>query len=198
MTGLIQSGIDRCCGRSPGFEWSGPLRKLRFLVVGTFCFILQYGLLRALSGAGVTQVLANGVGFVVSAQANFVLSLVFTWSDRTHGHVPASSISKRHLNVNRIRWLSYNGTAAIALAVNTVVFAAADRVVGALPAALAGVAAGTVVTFLVCDRLIFAGRAPAPSATSDVAEPTEATWATEVTPVSPITDAVESLWEGVS
>ena len=35
--------------------------------------------------------------------------------------------------------------------------AVADRVAGALPAALVGVAAGTVVTFLVCDRLVFAG-----------------------------------------
>lgn len=198
MTRLIQGGLDRGRDRSPAFSWSGHRRKLRFLAVGAFCFTLQYALLRALSDAGMARAFANGIGFVVSAQANFVLSSVFTWADRAHGNVPASSISKRHLNVNRTRWVSYNGTAAIALVVNTVVFATADSVVGALPAALVGVAAGTVVTFVVCDRLIFAGRAPAPSAASDVAEPTEATWATEVTRVSPITEAVESLWESVS
>ena len=191
MTGLIQSGFDRGCDRSRTFDWSGHQRKLRFLMVGALCFTLQYALLRALSGAGMSRTLANGVGFVLSAQANFVLSSVFTWADRAPDDVPGGGISKGRSNANGARWFSYNGTAAIALVANTAVFAAADRVVGALPAALAGVAAGTVVTFLACDRLIFAGRAPAPSAATNVADPTE------VTSVAPITEAVESLWESV-
>ena len=170
MTGLIQDGIDRGCDRSRTFDRSGHLRKLRFLAVGALCFTLQYALLRALSGAGMARALANGVGFVISAQANFVLSSIFTWADRTPDDLPRSGISKVGSNANGTRWVSYNGTAALALVVNTLVFAAVDRVVGTLPAALAGVAAGTVVTFLVCDRLIFAGRAPAPAAATEAVE----------------------------
>lgn len=153
MTGLIQDAIGRNCDRSSAFNWGEHRRKLRFLLVGALCFTFQYAVLRALSGAGMARPAANGVGFVISAQANFLLSTIFTWADRTQ----VSRLSTDHLRANRGRWVSYNLTVAIALAVNTVVFAAADRVVGALPAALAGVAAGTVVTFLVCDRLIFVG-----------------------------------------
>ena len=70
--------------------------------------------------------------------------------------------------VNGRRWLLYNAAAALALAVNTAVFALTYRLVGSLAAALAGVAAGTVVTYRVCDRLIFATRAPeGPEATEE-------------------------------
>jgi putative flippase GtrA len=153
MTGLIQDGIGRSCDRSSAFNWGEHRRKLRFLLVGALCFTFQYAVLRALSGAGMARPAANGVGFVISAQANFLLSSVFTWADRTQ----VSQLSTDHLRANRGRWVSYNLAAVVALAVNTIVFAAADRVAGALPAALVGVAAGTVVTFLVCDRLVFAG-----------------------------------------
>lgn len=156
MTGLIQDGIDRDCDRSPALGGSALRRKLRFVLVGTTCFVLQYAVLRSLSGAGMARPVANGVGFVLSAQANFLLSSVFTWADRAPGEAFTRDVSPRRLNANRRRWVSYNGTAAVALAVNTIVFAAADRIVDAMPAALAGVGAGTVVTYLICDRLIFA------------------------------------------
>lgn len=170
MTGLIQGGIDHVCDRSPALGGSAPRRKLRFVLVGATCFVLQYAVLRALSGAGMARPAANGVGFVLSAQANFLLSSVFTWADRMPGDALAKGISKRPLTTNRRRWVSYNGTAAVALAVNTVAFAAADRFVGALAAALAGVAAGTVVTYLICDRLIFATRAAATTEDTQVAK----------------------------
>jgi putative flippase GtrA len=175
MTGLIQDGIDRGCDRSPTFSWREHRRKLRFLLVGALCFMLQYAVLRALSGAGMARPVANGVGFVISAQANFVLSSAFTWADRWSSDVLGSGISRHHLNVNGRRWVSYNGTAAVALAVNTVAFTVADRVLGALPAALAGVAAGTVVTYLICDRLIFAAGATRAARAAGAAQATHAT-----------------------
>jgi putative flippase GtrA len=146
------------------------------VLVGATCFVLQYAVLRALSGAGLARPVANGIGFVLSAQANFLLSSVFTWADRVPSDALEKGISRRPLNTNCRRWVSYNGTVAVALAVNTVAFAVADRMVGALAAALAGVAAGTVVTYLICDRLIFATRA---TRTTRVAGATESTQVTE-------------------
>jgi putative flippase GtrA len=195
MTGLIQGGIDRGCERSSALGWNAHRRKLCFLLVGACCFTLQYAVLRALSGAGLARPIANGIGFVISAQVNFLLSSAFTWADRGSDGARSEGISKPRLRSNPSRWLSYNGTAAVALVVNTVVFALADRIVGALPAALAGVAAGTVVTFLVCDRLIFATGAPE---ATEITGATEVTEAVRVIRVSPITEAVESLWESVS
>jgi len=104
MTGLIQDGIGRSCDRSSAFNWGEHRRKLRFLLVGALCFTFQYAVLRALSGAGMARPAANGVGFVISAQANFLLSSVFTWADRTQ----VSQLSTDHLRANRGRWVSYN------------------------------------------------------------------------------------------
>jgi putative flippase GtrA len=160
MTGLVQDGIVRGGGRRAVLHWSTHRRKLRFLLVGGVCFLLQYAVLRALSGAGVARPLANGLGFVVSAQANFLLSSVFTWADRGSMRPRFDGQSMVHENPNGRRWISYNVTAAGALVVNTVVFAVTYRIVGELPAALAGVAAGTVVTYLACDRLVFAAATP--------------------------------------
>jgi putative flippase GtrA len=162
MTGLIQRGRDRGGHRLPSVTGEKLPRKLRFLVVGGVCFGLQYALLQVLSGVGLARPLGNGIGFAASAQANFLLSSRFTWSDRTAKALSTGDVSRRVSILNGNRWVSYNGTAATALVVNTLVFVAADPLAGGLLAALAGVAAGTVVTYLVCDRLVFA-TAPAPA-----------------------------------
>lgn len=125
------------------------LRILRFGLVGASCFALQYAIMSLLARIGVTWSAANAAGFVASAQLNFLLSAAFTWGDR------------KILSSRRIwpRWLSYNGTALIALAANTVVFSTALQLISPLPAAFLGVIAGTVVTYLICNFLIF--RSPA-------------------------------------
>jgi putative flippase GtrA len=156
MTGLIQRGRDRGVDRRATAAGGELRRRLRFLLVGGSCFCLQYALLRGLSGAGLARPLGNGLGFAASAQLNFLLSARLTWGDRNAEVPPVGQVSRRVSKLNGYRWLSYNMTAATALVVNTLVFAAADPLAGALLASLAGVAAGTVVTYLVCDRLIFA------------------------------------------
>jgi putative flippase GtrA len=118
-----------------------------FLSVGAACFLTQYAALTAMTAAGTYRPLANALGFAMSAQLNFALSVRLTWRDR-----PSAA---RGLWA---RWASYNGTALISLAVNTAVFAAAYRRLGNLPAAAVGVLAGMCVTYLVCDLLIFADR----------------------------------------
>ncbi len=94
--------------------------------------------------------LANAIGFALAAQLNFALSARLTWRDRS------SSTVGRGLWT---RWLSYNGTALISLAVNTAVFTIAYHRLGNLAAAALGVLTGMCVTYLVCDLVIFRDRA---------------------------------------
>jgi putative flippase GtrA len=120
-----------------------------FLGVGGTCFAVQYCLLTVLAIGGLSRPLANAVGFIASAQLNFLLSSRLTWSDR-------------HATANRATWArlaSYNATALISLAVNTAVFEVAYQRLGNLAAALAGVVAGLCVTYTVCDLVIFRKRA---------------------------------------
>lgn len=124
-------------------------RQLMFLGVGGTCFAVQYGLLTALAVVGLDRTLANALGFVASAQLNFLLSSRLTWSDR-------------HATASRAAWVrlaSYNATALISLAVNTVVFGATYQRLGNLAAAAVGVVAGLCVTYTVCDLIIFRKRA---------------------------------------
>lgn len=142
-------------------------RKLRFALVGCACFALQVTILRVLGSAGLGRTLANTVGFAVSAQANFALSRTFTWGARSGNPASYNSGQRPFGNADLQRplfaqWATYNLTALGALGVNTIVFAIAVGTVGDIPAALVGVSAGTIVTFLVCDRLIFGSRRTAP------------------------------------
>ncbi len=116
-------------------------RPVTFAIVGLVCFAVQYGLLSLAAAAGVAPTLANAAGFFASAQLNFLLSARLTWADR-------SGSSGR-------QWLSYQGTALLALVVNTVVFACALPWVGALVAAAFGVVVGAGVTFLVAHHVVF-------------------------------------------
>jgi putative flippase GtrA len=99
----------------------------------------------SLERAGWPSSIANAIGFVLSAQLNFVLSSTVTWGDR-----PA--VTRRRLVG---RWASYQMTTLLALTVNVMVFAVAMPVTGSLLAAFAGVAIGTVVTFAVNHFLVF-------------------------------------------
>lgn len=148
------TALDGAPGRARRQE--ALLRKLRFASVGIVCFGLQYLVLRVLAAAGQPEPLANALGFCLSAQANYALSSVFTWRDRA-----LPMVERRfRASFNRRRWISYNGTALVALVVNLAVFTTTYVAAGALVAALCGVAAGTLVTYLVCDRLVFTRSAP--------------------------------------
>ncbi len=123
-------------------------RQLLFVCVGAVCFLTQYCALTALATFGVNRPLANALGFVLSAQLNFVLSSRLTWRDRRAG-------------TTRTLWarlVGYNGTALISLAVNTAAFSLVYQRVGNLAGAAVGVICGMCVTYLVCDLLIFRDR----------------------------------------
>jgi putative flippase GtrA len=69
-------------GRPDGLLRSARLRPLRFTLTGATAGIVQLLLLRCLEAAGASPLVSNGLGFLVAAQVNFVLSQAFTWADR--------------------------------------------------------------------------------------------------------------------
>lgn len=123
-------------------------RQLLFIAVGATCFLAQYCVLTALAAAGVNRPLGNALGFAASAQLNFLLSSRLTWRDRRGG--TAKTLWAR--------LVAYNGTALVSLGVNTAAFTLVYQHVGNLAGAAIGVICGMVVTYLVCDRLIFRDR----------------------------------------
>jgi putative flippase GtrA len=123
-------------------------RHILFVSVGATCFLTQYVALTAMAAAGLNRPLANALGFVLSAQLNFVLSSLLTWRDRR----------ARSTQTLWIRLASYNCTALISLAVNTAAFSLVYQQVGNLAAAAFGVICGMCVTYLVCDLFIFRER----------------------------------------
>src|SRR5690242_19272526 len=120
------------------------VRVAVFAAVGALCFSVELALLTLIARAGVDRPFADAIGFALSAQLNFVLSARFTWRDR-------KAAGRRDIGV---RWLAYNATALLSLAVNTAVFTVAYRVAGTAAAALAGVLAGTAVVYLTCNYII--------------------------------------------
>jgi putative flippase GtrA len=126
-------------------------RVVRFGMVAGSCTLLQLLILELLIRLGVNRVLANGIGFVISAQVNFTLSALLTWRDRK----PRLARHTKSLNVTRAgvwvtRWIKFNITALMALAVNEVVFAAALHAgVALIIGSAAGILSGAVVTFSV-------------------------------------------------
>lgn len=128
------------------------LRLARFSAVGLTCFAIQAGILLALRGAGSPDTLANAIGFLASAQVNFLLSTYFTWSDR---RLPSAEPRPAAL-----RWASFQATVALALACNTGVFALASQFTGPVAAAAVGVGVGALLTFLASNFLVFRRRRP--------------------------------------
>ena len=116
-------------------------RPARFAAVAASCTLAQLLILAGLVRLGVGEVLANGIGFAVSAQANFALSAGVTWRDRR----PAGDRRGRAWTA---RWAAFNAVALAALAVNELVFTIGTRAGAPLLAASAvGILAGAALTF---------------------------------------------------
>lgn len=124
------------------------MRLARFSGVGLTCFAIQAGILLALKGSGAPGPLANAVGFLASAQVNFLLSTYFTWADRRTPRAPWAR-----------RWLSFQATVAVSLACNTGVYALVAAFLPPVAAAAAGVGAGALLTYLASDHLVFRRKA---------------------------------------
>jgi len=133
-------------------------RLLRFAITGGSAGLIQLGLLHRLEAVGVTPTVANALGFLMSAQVNFLLSQLFTWADRPLDATVGESIGWRWARFH----LAISGTAAL----NMLVFAVAGLALPDLVASAAGIGAAAVANYLLADRVVFrrAGRVAVPSA----------------------------------
>jgi putative flippase GtrA len=133
-------------------------RIVRFGTVAAVCTLFQLLALACLARFGMNKVLANGIGFGVSAQVSYVLSARLTWRDRTSRLAePASSGAA--LGSWSARWAAFNATAAVALVANELVFAMATHSGTRLIAAsFAGIVSGAVITFTLNNFVTFRER----------------------------------------
>ncbi len=136
-------------GRARRLLYGGAARPLRFALTGGVAAVTQLALLALLTRHGWPDLAANGVAFLLAAQVNFALSVTFTWRDRCDGY-PLGR-----------RWLAFHGAIAGMAVVNMLVFAAGRTVAPALVASLLGIGVAAVGNFVVGDRLVFRGHAPA-------------------------------------
>ena len=118
-------------------------RAVRFGAVAASCTLGQLLMLAWLTRLGAGKIAANGIGFALSAQANFVLSTLITWGDR-----------KRRGWATR--WAQFNTVAIIALAVNELVFTIGVRAgLQLFVAAAAGILAGAALTYTLNNTVTF-------------------------------------------
>ncbi len=122
-------------------------RPLRFILTGSLAGLSQLGLLAMLLRLAVSPLLANGIAFLLAAQLNFLLSLLFTWRDR-HAITRAS----RQLLQ---RWLTFHGSILGTAILNQVIFALTQTRLPALLAAGLGIMSAAIANFFLMDRLVF-------------------------------------------
>ncbi len=132
--------------RLAGMLLGEPARPLRFVLVGGACAVLQLALLVLLTWLGSAPVPANTAAYLLSAQANFVLSDRFIWHDRR--------TERSRQSVSR-RWLSFHASIAGTFLLNEAVFVVARVALPDVIAAAAGIGIAAIVNFVIQDALTF-------------------------------------------
>jgi putative flippase GtrA len=152
-------------GRRAAFAAANLLRRLwalrivRFGAVAALCTLLQLLVLASLARLGADTIMANGIGFALSAQVSFVLSARLTWRDRTPRSPHRGCPPRSTLGARSVRWATFNGTAVVALVVNELIFAAATHSgIRLIAASFAGIVSGAAVTFTLNNCVTFRGR----------------------------------------
>lgn len=140
-TGNEQQNASRFSALSSS-RWN---RVLRFAAVGSITAVLQILVLVVLERHGWAALLANAVGFVLSAQVNFALNSAFTWRDRGA------------LTPLRRRWVLFHGSIIATALLNQVVFAVAHMFAPLIVASLCGIAVASLGNFVLGDRFVFRG-----------------------------------------
>jgi putative flippase GtrA len=128
---------------------SGP-RLARFACTGGIAGAIQLALLHLWIARGWDAITANPVAFLISAQANFLLSATFIWGDRDGGTRRGATLLRR--------WVAFHGSILGTALLNQAVFAVAQQAMPALIAAALVIGAGALVNFVVQDRLVFTHR----------------------------------------
>lgn len=115
-------------------------RILRFGIVGTLCLLIQILILFILEHL-IPPVFANGIGFIISAQLNFILSYHFTWRDsaRKNGFRLAAT------------WLQFNLVVLLSACINGAAFFLIryTLIESNTVAAIGATAVSTACTFLI-------------------------------------------------
>jgi putative flippase GtrA len=119
-------------------------RLARFALTGLAAGGMQLLLLHLLEADGLSPLLANATAFMVATQANFALSQLFTWRDRSAGQRDLPG-----------RWLRFHGAVAGSAVLNMAVFAAAALVMPSLAAAALGIAGSAALNFVSGERFVF-------------------------------------------
>jgi putative flippase GtrA len=122
-------------------------RPLRFILTGSLAGLSQIGLLAVLLRLAVSPLLANGIAFLLAAQLNFLLSLLFTWRDRHE----INRASRQLLQ----RWLTFHGSILGTAILNQLIFALTQIRLPALLAAGLGIVSAAIANFFLMDRLVF-------------------------------------------
>ncbi len=120
-------------------------RVNRFVAIGAVCFFVQWLIVHGLLFLMATFV-ADGIGFLVSAQLNLVLSRRFTWADTYHA--PSWSAKIRN-------WAEYNGVVILAALVNAAVFTVLVHPLGQVLALLGATLISTSFSFLINHFVVF-------------------------------------------
>jgi putative flippase GtrA len=148
-------------------------RAVRFGAIAASCTLGQLLALAWLARLGVSELVANGIGFALSAQANFVLSALVTWRDRKpHRARSVRAGSSARLSAWPGRWAQFNTVAIAALAVNELVFTiGAHAGLQLFMASAAGILVGAALTFTLNNLITFrdetAGKSAQPECRPD-------------------------------
>jgi putative flippase GtrA len=134
-------------GRPDGLLRSPRPRPLRFTLTGATAGIVQLLLLRCLEAAGAPPLVSNGLGFLVAAQVNFVLSQAFTWADRPPDVATTETLPRR--------WVRFHAAISGTALLNMLVFAAARVTMPDLPASALGIGVAAAVNFYLANRVVF-------------------------------------------
>lgn len=125
---------------------SEAARPVRFVCTGGVAALCQLGLLDALSRQGWNPVLANITASLLGAEINFMLSFLFTWSDRC--------LNKGVRQVLR-RWIAYHTSIIGTLLLSQLLFLATHSVLPLLLASLLGTCVAAVANFVLMNQLVF-------------------------------------------
>lgn len=133
------------------------LRVVRFGIVAAACTLMQLTVLGFLTHLAVDRVVANGIGYLLAAQSNFVLSAGFTWRDRRPRLAKHSrSVRAAKTRVWSARWAKFNATAVAGLAVNELAFIEARHAgLGVYAAASVGILSAAMLTFTASHLITF-------------------------------------------
>jgi dolichol-phosphate mannosyltransferase len=129
---------------------SDAARPLRFACIGGLAGLIQLLLLSLFTRLGWQEVLANAIAYILSAQANFVLSTFFTWHDRQSDALAAHA-KKTMLK----RWLTFHSSIIGTGLLNMLVFVIGRTMLPSLLASALGIACAAIANFFLFNRFVF-------------------------------------------